>query len=126
MDRETLKFLAAGGHMNMPERISRGLWPHPPITRKELLAAVAEAISEQEWFPRRWEPSSPGEPVKEGGVVERQAPDRYVYRAQASKPSNPGLLHRPVEVVFRTAAEAAAWYIRWDLPPHDLDGWLLK
>lgn len=107
----------------MEERISRGLWPHPPIAREELLAAVVEAVEERRWFPRPWEPARPGEPLKEGGVIERQTPDRYVYRAQRSHPLNPHLMADFAEMVFRTAAQAAEHYIRWNLDRLNLDGW---
>jgi hypothetical protein len=45
VDNETLLFLLKGGHLNMPDRIARGLWPHAPLsfdTVANYLAIVLE------------------------------------------------------------------------------------
>jgi hypothetical protein len=68
MDADTLVFLLKVGHINMPDRIARGLWPHPPVTLgavTEYLAGVLE--SGEPWFPRQWEPACPRELVNERG-----------------------------------------------------------
>ena len=42
----TLLFLLKGGHLNVPDRIARSLWPHPPLTLDavtEYLAGVLES-----------------------------------------------------------------------------------
>lgn len=125
MDDATLLFLLKGGHLNMPDRIARGLWPHPPLTLDavtDFLAGVLE--SGEPWFPRQFRPARPGEVVWEGGVIERQATDRYVYRSQAHHPLSPVTLTASGERVFSKARDAAAHFLHWDLNlPGSLDGW---
>lgn len=75
-------------------------------------------------FPRVWQPATPGEPVHEGGVIERQSRWRYVYRCQRHHSLNPCLLAEQSERVFRSAKAVARYYLKWDLNlPGDLDGW---
>jgi len=64
-----------------------------------------------------------GEVVWEGGVIERQAADRYVYRSQAHHPLSPVKLTASGERVFSNARDAAAHYLHWDLNlPGSRDG----
>jgi hypothetical protein len=125
MDADMLTILLRGGHVNMPDRIARGLWPHPPLTLDavtDFLTAILE--SGERWFPLQWEPTRPGESINEGGVIERQAADRYVYRSQVAHPLSPTTLSRSGERVFSDAREVAAHYLQWDLHlPGSLDGW---
>src|SRR5260370_24092395 len=90
MDVPTLLFLLKGGHLNMADRIARGLWPHPPLMLDavtDYLAGVLE--SGEAWFPRPFEPARGDGAVWEGGVIERQAADPYFYRIQAHHPLSP-------------------------------------
>lgn len=108
----------------MPERIERGLWPHPPLKLTEVVEVVAHCISNAEWFPRPWQPAEEGKPVHEGGTVQRISPGRFVYRAQRAHPLDPRALAETVETAFPTAERAARHFIKWDLHlPGDLDGW---
>ena len=124
MDSETLTSLLRGGHLNVPERINRGLWPHPPLKLSEVVAHLAKVLESERWFPREWKPAIPGEAVWEGGVIERQSPSRYVYRTQRHQAANPAVLAEQMERVFSSSADAARFYLKWDLSlPGDLDGW---
>ena len=108
----------------MPERIERGLWPHPPLKLSDVVRHLARVLESERWFPREWRPASPGEPVWEGGVIERQSPSRYVYRSQRHHPVNPLTVAEQSEKVFTSAKDAAKHYLRWELNlPGDLDGW---
>ena len=112
----TLLFLLKGGHLNVPDRIARSLWPHPPLTLDavtEYLAGVLE--SGERWFPCEFQPPCPGEVIREGGVVERQSANQYVYRSQTHHPLSPTTLNSSGERVFSNARDAAAHYLRWDL-----------
>ncbi len=124
MDAETLAFLLRGGHLSLPERTERGLWPHPPLRLAVLEQALAKIIEAGRWFPRPWEPAAPGQPVWEGGVIEHAGPGKYIYRTQRHHPLDPTLLAEQTEKTFRSARKAAAFYLKWDLHlPGDLDGW---
>ncbi len=108
----------------MPERMTRGLWPHPPLNFSEVVGHLTGLANQQRWFPREWRPHRDGEPVHEGGVIERQGINRYVYRAARAHPGRPSFLAESIERVFSSADEAARYYLRWDLHlPGDLDGW---
>ena len=124
MNEETLTMLLRGEHINMPERIARGMWPHPPISFSEVLARLTELINHHRWFPRQWQPHSEGEPIHEGGVIERLGIDRYVYLAARAHPVQPHVVAECTERVFSSAEDAARYFLKWDLHlPGDLDGW---
>jgi hypothetical protein len=124
MDEEMLTRLLRGEHINMPERIARGMWPHPPLSFSEVLDHLIRLLNQHNWFPREWKPHRGGESVREGGTVERQGLDRYVYRAARAHPIQPHLLAESTERVFSNAEDVARFYLEWDLRlPGDLDGW---
>jgi hypothetical protein len=124
MNSETLTILLRGEHLNMPERIKRGLWPHPPLRFSDLVVHLSRVLESEKWFPREWKPAVPGESVWEGGVIEHQSSSRYVYRTQRHQPINPAVLAEQTEEVFSSAEDAARYYLKWDLNlPGDLDGW---
>ena len=56
----------------MPERIERGLWPHPPLKFSAVVGHLAQVLKSEKWFPREWKPAVPGESIWEGGVIERK------------------------------------------------------
>jgi hypothetical protein len=125
MDNATLLFLLKGGHLSMPDRIERGLWPHAPLSFKVVADYLASVLEQSDdCFPRPRMPHLAGEPVQEGGTIERQGNSRYIYRSSAAHPISPTTLNRSVETVFTTARDAAVHYLKWDLNlPGDLDGW---
>jgi hypothetical protein len=124
MNEETLTMLLRGEHINMPERIARGLWPHAPLSFSEVLAHLTNLLNQHRWFPREWQPHREGEPVHEGGIVERQGLARYMYRTARSYPTQPHVVAESAERVFSSAEDAARYFLKWDLHlPGDLDGW---
>ena len=124
MDEETLTVLLRGEHIDMPERIERGLWPHPPLSFAEVLVHLTKLLHQNRWFPREWRPHLEGKPVNEGGTIERQDVERYVYRANRAHPIQPNILADSTESVFSNAEDAARHFLKWDLHlPGDLDGW---
>jgi hypothetical protein len=124
MDPATLTCLLRGEHLDMPSRIERGLWPHPPLKLSELVSHLVGVLQSERWFPREWKPAQPGEPIWEGGVIERQSSSRYVYRAQTHHPTRPDILAGQTEMVFSSPEDAARHYLKWDLSlPGKLDGW---
>jgi len=124
MDSETLTFLLRRGHLNMPERIERGLWPHPPLRYSDVVRHLAQVLRSEKWFPREWNPAVPGEPICEKGVIERKARWLYIYHAQRHHPLNPRLLAEEAKKIFISPEAAARHYLKWDMNlPGDLDGW---
>jgi hypothetical protein len=124
MDEETLTLLLRGEHINMPQRIARGQWPHPPLRFSEVLLQLTKLLDQNRWFPREWRAHREGESVDERGTIERQRPDRYVYRAARAHPIQPCILADSVEHVFSGAEDAARYFLKWSLHlPGDLDGW---
>jgi len=108
----------------MPERIANGPWPHTPLNFSGVLAHPTKLLDQHRWFPREWEQHREGEPVHEGGTVERQGLDQYVYRAARAHPVQPRVLAESTERVFGSAEDAARYLLEWDLHlPGDLDGW---
>jgi len=123
MDANTLTFLLRGGHMNMPDRIERGLWPHPPLKFEDVVRHLTRVLESEQWFPCEWKPARPGKLVRDGGIIECR-PWSDVYHFQRAHPLNPTILADSRQRVFGSAEEAARCYLKWDLNlPGDLDGW---
>src|SRR5260370_9969981 len=112
MDSATLTSLLRGEHLNMPDRIELGVWPHPPLKLSDLVTLLAKVLESEKWFPRDWKPAVPGESVWEGGVIEHQSPSRYVYLAQRHQPINPTVLAEQPEKVFSSAQDAARYHLK--------------
>src|SRR5438105_1843699 len=124
MDSETLTFLLRGGHLNMPERIERGLWPHPPLKLSDVVRHLAQVLKSENCFPREWKPAVACKSIWEGGVIERKARCIYIYRAPRHHPINPNVLAEQTKKMFLWPKSAARYYVKWDLNlPGDLDGW---
>jgi hypothetical protein len=124
MDSDTLTFLLRGGHLNMTERTERGLWPHPPLKLSEIVRHLAKILQSEKSFPREWIPAVPGEPVWEGGVIERKARWVYFYRTQRHHALNPTVLAEVAKKIFFSPKSAARHYLKWDMNlPGSLDGW---
>lgn len=124
MDPDTLTRLLRGHHLNMDERRRLGLWPHPPISFSDVVRHLAGILESERWFPQEWRAPTPGEMIREGGVIERVSPTKYVYRAQRALSDAPEVLAETWERVFSSAEAAARHYLRWNLQlPGSLDGW---
>ena len=124
MDSESLTFLLRGGHYNVPDRIARGIWPHPPLPFDALVEHLAQIIQKERWFPYEPKAHNIGEPVDEMGFIERVALDSFVYHAQRGSALNPCTIAESSKTPFRTAQEVARHYLRWSLHlPGDLDSW---
>lgn len=107
----------------MPERLARGLWPHPPLRYSDLVRHLAELLRREVSFPKPWKSHERGEVVAEGGVIERRG-DTFIYRSQRANPVNPLVLVQHSERTFENAEEVASHYLTADLHlPGDLDGW---
>ncbi|NQU25827.1 MAG: hypothetical protein HQ567_31450 [Candidatus Nealsonbacteria bacterium] len=124
MDHELLTRLLKGEHVNMPERIALGAWPHSPLEFQDLVGHLAEILRSEKWFPREWKVHEEGSTVNEGMVIERSPIGKYVVRARRAHPTVPTLLAEATQKTFSTPEEAARYFLRWNLKlPGDLDGW---
>ena len=124
MDSESLTYLLCGGHYNVPDRISRGIWPHPPLEFEEVVKHLAHVIVEHPWFPYQPEPHSTGKIVDEWGFIERVSLNEFVYHAGRGHAYAPFLLAEVYAVPFTCAEAAARHYLKRTLHlPGDLDSW---
>ena len=122
MDSAFLTELLAGRHFNMEERVTRGVWPHPPLQFADLTRHLARVIEERGVFPSPWSERRPNAPVRDRTAIERRGPSEFVVRYERSGPSLN--LAEEGEHVFVSAEAAAAWYLRAEFGlPGDLDGW---
>jgi hypothetical protein len=122
--------IMAGRHFSMPERVSLGLWPHPPIKYEWLVSALASGLSRTRFFPDEPGASRAGMAVRETFTVENVG-NGFVGRASGASPLNPRVIERTIESRFPSAREAAKWYLQWQLGiapdrlPARLDGWVV-
>jgi hypothetical protein len=108
----------------MPERLERGIWPHPPLRFADVVQTLADYLRNCETFPDLRISPHEDRLIRDGGRIRRLGLDRYLYRAQLSDPLDPGTITQSGEVSFSTAEEAAQHYLSCDLRlPGDLDGW---
>lgn len=108
----------------MEQRAELGIWPHPPLGYADVLGHLAGVLEAETRCPRAWAPAKPGETLFEGGVIEREGPRRFLYRAQRADPITPHALADTTEARFSSSEAAAAHYLWWDLHlPGELDGW---
>jgi hypothetical protein len=91
------------------------LAPHPPLPFDDLVEHLALIISSRRWFPHERPPHECGEAVDEFGVIERVAPDHFVYHAQRSYAHDPFAVAESSSKSFSSASEAARYYLRWSL-----------
>ena len=124
MPPDILTELLADRHFNMQERKDLGLLPHEVLRYDEVREHLAGLIAKQEWFPRRYRPHVPGEPVDERLVVQRLDTDRYVGHGQRAQAVAPTILAEEWHPSFTSARSAADWFLRGEHGlPGDLDGW---
>jgi hypothetical protein len=123
MDDESLTEIVSGRHLNMAERQRRGIWPHPPMQFDAVASHVAGLLRTREWFPQRFVPAQPGEPVADTTAIERRSGTEYVVHFQRSGASGYTVAERGTRV-FDRAEDAAAFYLEaaFNLPG-DIDGW---
>lgn len=124
MDAESLTFLLRGGHYNMEQRRERGIWPHASLQFEDVVQHLIAVLEHEEWFPFQPEPNAPGEAVYEGVLIERLDNGRFVCHCQHAQPLVPSRIAEKIDRVFKTAEQAARFYMHWYLHlPGDLDGW---
>jgi hypothetical protein len=124
MDAESLTHLLSGGHYSVPERVARGIWPHPPLLFEDLVEHLAQVIQTRRWFPHEHKPHVPSEIVGEAGCIERVASDHFVYHAQRGYAHDPWTVAESVHTSFASAHAVARHYLKWELClPGDLDSW---
>ena len=111
MATEILTRLLRGGHLNMDERRSLGLWPPETLAYTEVLRHLSELLQTHEWFP--------SEPIPSERV--------YVHRIGDGEFECvvwPGQAAKSTQRVFPDPNSAADFYLKWELHlPGSLDGW---
>ncbi|WP_152971831.1 hypothetical protein [Desulfatitalea tepidiphila] len=120
MDKDTLTFLLKGGHMNVPDRVAKGIWPHPPLNYNEVRAHLVSLITQTEWFPCDL---SKG---KEGVVIQNTGKNYICHILHYSAFGAP-IVSEKREKAFKKPEDAADFYLKWDLYlPGDLDSWKVE
>ncbi len=120
MDNDTLTFLLKGGHINVPDRISKGIWPHPPLKYKDVSSHLVSLIKESEWFPCD---------LTDGreGVVIQNKNGTYICHTLQYSAWGPPIVSEKKQNIFKKPKEAAGFYLKWDLHlPGDLDSWKVE
>lgn len=124
MDKETLLFLLKEGHMDMSNRIGKGLWPHPPLHLKDCVIVIIEALEQDKYFPYCWIDKQDGELIDDIAVIEKINCEKFVFHYREASPSNLRKISIREEKNFKTSQAAAEYYLRKVLRlPGDLDGW---
>ena len=120
MDRDTLTYLLKGGHINVPDRISKGIWPHPPLKYKDVRAHLVSLIENTEWFPCDLTSG------KEGVVIQNKNGKYICHVLHYSAFGAPIVSEKKIKK-FKKPEEAADYYLKWDLfLPGDLDSWKVE
>jgi len=123
MDSDSLTQILSGHHFNMAERVSRGIWPHPPLRFDEVASHLATLIADRDWFPRPFVPAQVGGPVADSTAIERKADGMFVVYVQRSGAS-PHILAGRASREFSRSFDAASFFLQAEFRlPGDLDGW---
>lgn len=117
MDNDTLTYLLKGGHINVPDRIAKGIWPHPPLKYKSVLKHLANLIEDNEWFPCDLS-------VGKEGVVIQNIGKKFICHTLNYSALGAPVVSEKKQQEFKTSKKAADFYLKWDLHlPGDLDSW---
>lgn len=120
IDDDILLFLVKGGHLSPVNRKDMGICEDSIILQDELIAVIEKELLKAGRFPENDSPSG-GFP-KEGMNISRRG-DLYVCVSQRTSPINPSCIVQKSERSFKTAKEAATFYLTWELClPGRLDG----
>lgn len=127
MDNETLLFLLKGGHMDMPTRIEKRLWPHPPLRIKQCVSVIMSALNNTSCFPSCWVERKNGELIDDFSCIEKTTDNKFIYHYREASPYNLKLISVNEQKKFNTAEEAIKYYLHHELHlPGDLDGWKVE
>lgn len=111
MPPEILSRLLRGEHFDIQQRRTLGLWPPETLRYNEVLDHLSQLLETCEWFPALPVPS-------EAIYVHRCGSNDYrcvVWPGQGAKEA---------ERSFKSAREAAEFYLKWGLHlPGSLDSW---
>ncbi len=123
MDADTLTEILSGKHLSMPDRVVRGVWPHPPLILADLVEHLAKIVASRDWFPKPFRRAEPGHLVADLTAVERRGAHEYIVHVQRSGPSG-FTVAGAAERRFHSPRDAAAFFLRAEYRlPGDIDGW---
>ncbi|HEV7926524.1 MAG TPA: hypothetical protein VGR14_14275 [Verrucomicrobiae bacterium] len=127
MPPEILTFLLRGGHLNVPDRKAKGLWPNERLRYTEVVDHLVGVIQSEEWFPKVMPPHKEGDLVYEGTVIQRISPCRFVCHSRRPSVYNLCLVAEDNRKEFNDARKAAELYLKWELHlPGRLDSWIVE
>ena len=120
MDDDTLSFLLKGGHINVPDRVAKGIWPHSPLKYIDVRSHLVSIIENVEWFPCNLDKG------KEGVVIQNLN-GKYICHSLHYSAFGPPNVSESTQKKFKKAEDAADFYLKWDLYlPGDLDSWKVE
>lgn len=121
MQPDMLTYLLKGGHLNVEERKTLGLWPAEALKYNDILEHLTNVLEIVDCFP---EISQENCKVREGIYIHRKASGKFVCYSQRSSVYDSNVIAEKTETDFLTAKEAASFYLKWELHlPGRLDGW---
>lgn len=124
MPPEILTRLLKGQHFNVEQRKELGLWPSEILNYVDILKHLTTIIELHEWFPFELERDDSNETIYEGILIHHENDNSYRCHAQRTLATDPNIKAEESEIVFKTAEEAAEYYLKWALNlPGRLDGW---
>lgn len=124
MPLEILTRLLKGEHFNVEKRKELGLWPSETLNYTYVLKHLSKIIEQCDWFPFEIELNGSNETVYEGIIIHHESDDSYRCYAKRALANAPNIKAEESEYVFKTAKEAAEYYLKWALNlPGRLDGW---
>lgn len=108
----------------MPTRISKKIWPHPPISLNECINLILDFLKLNKYFPISWVEKKDGELIGDSMIIEKVNENKFICKYRYSDPVNLLKISETGEKVFKFGYEAVKFYLQHELHlPGDLDGW---
>jgi len=124
MDKDNLLFLLKGGHIDMPMRVAKKLWPHPPLLLSECIGVILDFLKSNKFFPVPWTEKKNGELIGDLMVIEKIDANNFLCKYRYSDPVNLLKISETGEKAFKSGHDAVKYYLQHELYlPGDLDGW---
>lgn len=127
MPSEILTRLLKGGHINVVERKKLGLSSVDVLKYEDVLRHLEEILSNGGWFPFDPNKGNLSATVTEGIFIYKKQSDSYECTVKRSRAENSNVVTEEKKMIFKSAGEAAAYYLKWELSlPGKLDSFRVE